>query len=61
MSRPIRSYSLNEHFDPGERIEHPTLGLGVVQGAAGPQKIRVLFDERRSVLVHDRPAPSATA
>jgi len=61
MSRPIRSYSLNEYFDPGDRIEHPTLGLGVVQGAAGPQKIRVLFDERRSVLVHDRPAPSATA
>lgn len=61
MSRPIRSYSLNDHFDPGDRIEHPTLGIGVVQGAAGPQKIRVLFDERRSILVHDRPAPSATA
>ena len=60
LSRPIRPYSLSEHYDPGDRIQHPTLGLGVVQGAAGPQKIRVLFDERRSTLVHDRPAASAS-
>ncbi|MAE94389.1 MAG: hypothetical protein CL910_06990 [Deltaproteobacteria bacterium] len=61
LTRPIRAYGVAEHFDPGDRIQHPTLGLGVVQGSAGPQKIRVLFDEKRSTLVHDRPRPGATA
>jgi hypothetical protein len=30
------------------------LGEGVVQGIAGPGKIRVRFEERQSVLVHER-------
>ena len=61
LSRPIRPYAIGDYFSAGDRIEHPTLGIGVVQGAAGPQKIRVLFDEKRSTLVHDRPRPGATA
>jgi hypothetical protein len=59
LDRPVRSYALTDHFDAGDRIDHPTLGLGVVQGIAGPGKINVLFDERKSVLVHDRAAASA--
>lgn len=56
-SRPVRPYAASERFEAGDRIEHPTLGLGVVQGAAGPTKIRVLFGEgRKSLLVHDRPS-----
>ncbi len=60
LSRPVRDYAIGDHFTAGDRIQHPTLGLGVVQGAAGPQKIRVLFDEKRSTLIHDRP-PSGGA
>ncbi|MDX1649514.1 MAG: hypothetical protein R3263_06640 [Myxococcota bacterium] len=60
LSRPVRPYAVTERYEPGDRIEHPTLGLGVVQGAAGPTKIRVLFDGRKSLLVHDRP-PSGGA
>lgn len=56
LSRPIRDYSVNESYAAGDRIEHKTLGLGVVQGIAGNGKISVLFGERRSVLVHERPA-----
>ena len=60
FSRPVRPYAVTERFEAGDRIEHPTLGLGVVQGAAGPSKIRVLFDGRKSLLVHDRtPSPGA--
>ena len=59
LSRPVRDYRITEHYSAGDRIQHPTLGTGVVQGIAGPGKIRVHFDERRSVLVHDRAAPSA--
>lgn len=60
LSRPVRSYNVNDLFERGERIEHKTLGLGVVQGIAGNGKISVLFGERKSVLVHGR-APSAGA
>jgi hypothetical protein len=55
-SRPVRSYSLNDSYRAGDRIAHPKLGTGVVQGSAGPGKIRVRFDERQSVLVHERSA-----
>lgn len=57
LSRPVRDYRVSEHYVAGDRIKHPTLGSGVVQGAAGPGKINVQFDDdRRSVLVHDRAA-----
>jgi hypothetical protein len=56
LSRPVRGYRISEHYVAGDRIAHPTLGTGVVQGTAGPGKISVTFDDRRSVLVHDRTA-----
>jgi hypothetical protein len=59
FSRPVRGYALTESYDAGDRIDHPKLGMGVVQGVAGPGKIRVRFDEKQSVLVHERPAPGA--
>ena len=55
----MRNYGINEFYTAGDRIEHPTLGLGVVQGIAGTGKIRVHFDEKKSVLVHDRQSQSA--
>jgi hypothetical protein len=55
LSRPIRGYALTESYAPGDRIAHPKLGNGVVQGVAGPGKIRVRFDEKNSLLVHERP------
>jgi hypothetical protein len=59
LARPVRDYRSSEHYVAGDRIQHPTLGTGVVQGTAGPGKIAVHFDDRRSVLVHDRAAPGA--
>ena len=54
LSRPVRSYALSESYSAGDRIEHPKLGMGVVQAIAGPRKIRVKFEEKDSVLVHER-------
>ena len=54
LTRPIRPYAISDLYSAGDRIEHPTLGTGVVQGGVGPHKIRVLFDGRRSLLVHAR-------
>jgi len=67
LSRPVRSYGLAETYSSGDRIQHPTLGLGVVQGIAGNGKISVLFGDKKSLLVHARggadaptsPAPQA--
>lgn len=56
LSRPIRSYGMAETYLPGDRIDHPSLGLGVVQGVAGPSKVRVRFGEQLRVLVHARGA-----
>lgn len=54
LSRPIRPYNIRETFQPGDRINHKTLGEGVVQGETGRQKIAVLFGEEKKLLVHDR-------
>jgi hypothetical protein len=54
LSRAPRGYALHESYTAGDRIDHPKLGMGVVQGVAGPGKIRVRFDEKQSVLVHER-------
>ena len=59
LSRPVRSYALSESYGPGDRIEHPTLGTGVVQAVAGHGKIHVLFGEKLSLLVHERSQPAA--
>jgi hypothetical protein len=54
LSRPPRSYGIRESYSPGDRIDHPTLGLGVVQSLAGVGKISVLFNEKKSLLIHER-------
>jgi hypothetical protein len=60
LSRPVRSYAASDSYTPGDRIQHPTLGLGVVQSIAGPGKINVLFDEQKSLLVHERSGKTAS-
>jgi hypothetical protein len=54
LSRSPRAYGIRESYTPGDRIEHPTLGMGVVQALAGAGKISVLFNEKTSLLVHER-------
>jgi len=57
-NRPARSYSIFESFEPGDQVNHPNLGTGVVQAVVGRGKISVLFGEDSKLLVHERPAPS---
>jgi hypothetical protein len=56
LSRPIRGYAASEHFAAGDRVQHGSFGLGVVQGSAGLGKVRIQFDAREVILVHDRRA-----
>jgi hypothetical protein len=48
--KPIRTYRMTESFQAGEQIQHLRFGVGVVESAAEPGKISVLFDEGRKVL-----------
>jgi hypothetical protein len=61
LSRPVRGYAASESYAAGDRIAHPKLGLGVVQGAAGTGKISVFFDDRKVLLVHGRAVTSPPA
>jgi hypothetical protein len=55
FSRPVRSYSIRDSYEAGDRISHTKLGDGVVQGIVGRGKIEVLFGEERKLLIHERP------
>jgi len=53
-TRAPRAYSINDSYTTGDSIEHPTLGLGVVQRSAGAGKIMGLFDATPRLLIHER-------
>ncbi|MBW2421609.1 MAG: hypothetical protein JRH19_23925 [Deltaproteobacteria bacterium] len=55
LDRPPRGYKITDSYEPGDRIEHTTLGDGVVQHAVGRGKVRVLFGEETKLLIHERP------
>ena len=54
LDRPVRPYNVNEFFYPGDRIQHATLGEGVVQKMLGPTKVEVRFASETRVLVQGR-------
>src|SRR5215471_6180629 len=39
LARPVRRYAASEAFSAGDRVQHATFGLGVVQSSPGPGKI----------------------
>jgi hypothetical protein len=50
LSRAVRRYGASEAYTSGDRIQHPSFGLGVVQGSPGPGKIDVAFPGGNRVL-----------
>jgi len=50
LGRPVRRYGASEAYTAGDRIQHPSFGLGVVQSSPGPGKIDVAFPEGRRML-----------
>ena len=55
LSRPIRPYSIRDTFEPGERIDHPKFGIGIVETASEPGKMIVFFPEGQKVLAQAKP------
>jgi hypothetical protein len=56
LSRPVRPYAASEHYTPGDRVEHPTFGQGVVE-VVEPGKVTVFFAVGRKVLVQAKGEP----
>lgn len=52
--RPLRTYSIRDTYEVADRISHPKLGEGVVQELTGRDKLVVLFDGEKKLLVHGR-------
>jgi len=55
MSRPVRNYAMSETFEPGDRVDHPKFGHGVVETTPSPGKMTVHFPSGRRTLAHSRP------
>jgi hypothetical protein len=54
LSVPVRRYRMTETYEPGERIEHPKFGEGVVETSPGPGKVQVFFEDGRRTLAQGR-------
>jgi len=54
LSRPIQPYHMTTCFQVGDRIQHSSFGMGVVDDLPAPGKIQVFFPDGRKLLVHDR-------
>ena len=55
LSKPLLPYSIRDSYERGDRLNHKTLGEGVVQGVVGRGKIAVMFGDERKLLIHERP------
>ena len=49
-AKPPRTYAARDSYVPGERIAHPTFGVGVVSGSPGAGKVDVVFASGERVL-----------
>src|SRR5262249_9625241 len=65
LSRRVRRYAPADAYTPGDRVNHPSFGLGVVESSPGPGKMQVFFPGGRRVLAQakapgiglERPTP----
>ena len=49
-AKPPRAYAVRESYVAGERLAHPTFGVGVVAGSPGAGKVEVVFGSVARVL-----------
>lgn len=54
LNRPVRSYTIRDTYEPGDRVDHPKFGQGVVESIPDPGKMIVFFEEGRRTLIQGR-------
>jgi hypothetical protein len=59
LDLPVRDYAMSETYQPGERIEHPKFGQGVVESFPTPGTMHVFFEDGRRTLAYGRSASAA--
>lgn len=42
---PLKSYAIDQKFDPEDRVKHPVFGVGLVVSFVAPDKVNVFFPE----------------
>ena len=47
-AKPPRTYAARDSYVAGERVAHPTFGVGVVAGSPGAGKVEVVFRDQRA-------------
>jgi hypothetical protein len=58
LSRPVKPYRFDGEYSPGDRVEHPKFGEGVVEMTNEPGKMQVFFADGRRVLARAKPNTS---
>jgi hypothetical protein len=61
LDLPVREYAMSATYQPGERIEHPKFGQGVVENFPEPGKMNVFFEDGRRTLAFARAAVQVQA
>ena len=54
QGKPSRAYAVSEKFEKGDVVEHPSFGVGVVQGPKDANKVEILFQASMRVLLHNK-------
>jgi hypothetical protein len=49
-AKPPRTYAARDSYIAGERVAHPTFGVGIVAGSPGAGKVEVVFGSATRVL-----------
>lgn len=55
LSRPVRPYRVSDTYRLGDRVEHVTFGLGIVDEILGPTKMQVFFPSGHRKMMHGTP------
>jgi hypothetical protein len=48
---PAKTYTLDGHYEEGEKVDHSAFGLGMVKRLISPDKMEVLFEEELKVMI----------
>jgi hypothetical protein len=48
---PAKAYTLDGHYEEGEKVDHRSFGLGMVKRLISPDKMEVLFEEETKVMI----------
>ena len=61
---PAKTYTLDGHYEEGEKLDHSAFGMGLVKKLISPDKMEVLFEEELKVMIRGvnittiQPAPA---